>query len=272
VRSSRLIHRVMLWLALSAAGPACADVSEIVLGVSPLLGESETQRQFAPLCAYLADATHLPCRVATRPNFLGYWETMRRGTDYNLILDDAHFTDYRAQKMNYTVLAKIPDNVTYSLVVLRRSGITNPLRLIGRRIATHGIPSMGAAQLNSLFPQPSKQPIPVEVDNAGQALAQLGEGTVAAAILPTPLIREAMLKGLELKVLLSTVPIPHMGISAAPELGSGLQNAIREALLQAHKDPGGRKMLARIGIPRFDPASSTIYRGQARILQSYWGY
>jgi len=259
-------------LILVATGPTRADTKEIVLGVSPLLGEAETRRQFEPLCTYLARATHLPCRVATRPNFLGYWETMRRGNDYNLILDDAHFTDYRAQKMNYAVLAKIPDTVTYSLVVMRRSRVSNPLRLIGRKIATHGIPSMGAAQLNSLFPQPSKQPIPVEVEDAAQALAQLRDGNVTAAILPTPLIRKAMLGGLELNVLLSTVPIPHMGLSGAPELGSELQTTIREAVLRAHKDPGGRRMLAQIGIPRFDAASSTIYRGQARILQSYWGY
>jgi len=259
-------------LAVLATDPARAETKEIVLGVSPLLGEAETRRQFAPLCAYLARTIRLPCRVATRPNFLGYWETMRRGSDYNLILDDAHFTDYRAQKMGYAVLAKIPDTVTYSLVVMRQSRVTNPLRLIGRKIATHGIPSMGAAQLNSLFPQPSKQPIPVEVEEAAQALNQLRDGIVTAAILPTPLVRRAMLGGLELKVLLSTVPIPHMGLSGAPELGSELQTAIRDAVLGAHKDPEGRKMLAQIGIPRFDAASGTIYRGQARILQSYWGY
>lgn len=259
-------------LLLVAGLPVRADVNELVLGVSPLLNEEETQRQFQPLCDFLAATTRLPCRVATRANFLGYWETMRRGGEYNLILDDAHFTDYRAQKMKYIVLAKIPDTVTYSLVALRSAGITNPLRLVGRRIATHGIPSMGAAQLNSLFPQPSKQPIPVEVDNADQALALLGEGSVAAAILPTPLIRQAMLKGMELRVLLSTVPIPHMGVSASPDLDLQVRQTIRAALLNAHKEPEGQKMLAHIGIPRFDPANGTIYKGQARILQSYWGY
>jgi len=266
-----LACRVLLLL-LPAGSPAHASDNGLVLGVSPLLSEAETHRQFQPLCDYLAGATHLPCRVATQANFLGYWETMRRGTEYNLILDDAHFTDYRVQKMKFTVLAKIPDSVTYSLVTLRSSRLSNALRLVGRRIATHGIPSMGAAQLNSLFPQPSKQPIPVEVENADQAFALLREGDVSAAILPTPLIRQAMLHGMELRVLLSTVPIPHMGFSASPDLDPQVRRTIREALLNAHKESEGRKMLAHIGIPRFDPANGTVYRGQARILQSYWGY
>jgi len=270
---SRLpLAQIAFALTLLFANTAHAASGELVLGVEPLLSEAETLRQFQPVCVYLAAVTQRPCRVATRPNFLSYWETMRRGKDYNLILDDAHFTDYRAQKMGYTVLAKIPDTVTYSLIVPRTEKRIDPTRLIGRRIATHGIPSMGAAQLNGLFPQPSKQPIPVEVNDAEEGFTLLREGNVAAAILPTPLVREALLRGMELRVLLSTVPIPHMAMSASPELEPALRQAVREALLGAHKSESGQKMLTQLGIPRFDPANGTVYRGQARILQDYWGY
>lgn len=270
---SRLsLTRIVLALALLCANAAQSAGDGLVLGVEPLLSETETQQQFQPLCVYLSAVTQQPCRVVTRPNFLSYWETMRRGKVYNLILDDAHFTDYRAQKMGYTVLAKIPDTVTYSLIVPRTVKRTDPTRLVGRRIATHGIPSMGAAQLNGLFPRPSKQPIPVEVNDAEEGFALLRAGKVAAAILPTPLVREAMLRGMELRVVLSTVPIPHMAMSASPDLDPALRQAVREALLGAHKSESGQKMLTQLGIPRFDPANGTIYRGQARILQDYWGY
>jgi len=104
-----------------AFGSARAEVSELVLGVAPLLGETETRAQFQPLCDYLAAVARLPCRVGTRPNFITYWETVRQGKDFNLILDEAHFTDYRAQKMKFTVLAKIPNTVTYSLIIPRGS-------------------------------------------------------------------------------------------------------------------------------------------------------
>jgi len=163
------IRGALLMLALAGMlglSRAHGDNGELVLGVSPLLDEQSTRRQFQPLCEYLAAVTQRPCRIVTRPNFLTYWESMRRGQVYNLLLDDAHFTDYRIQKMGYTVLAKIPHTVTYSLAIPRSANIRDPARLVGRRIATLGIPSMGAALLNGLFPQPSKQPIPVEVDNA----------------------------------------------------------------------------------------------------------
>jgi ABC-type phosphate/phosphonate transport system substrate-binding protein len=253
-------------------GVARADVSELVLGVAPLLDETETRAQFQPLCDYLANAAHLPCRITTRPNFLSYWETMRRGKEYNLILDEAHFTDYRAQKMGYVVLAKIPNTVTYSLIVPRATKLDDPARLVGRRIATLGIPSMGAALLNGLFPKPSKQPIPVEVDNAAEGFELLRDAKVAAAILPTPLVREQIVRGAPFRVLLSTAPLPHMGFSAAPEISPELRLILRQALLNANKTDAGRAMLANIGIERFDPANATVYAGQGRILKEYWGY
>jgi ABC-type phosphate/phosphonate transport system substrate-binding protein len=272
-RHTLLSGRTAALLVLSLTiGAARAEVSELVMGVAPLLSETETRAQFQPLCDYLASVTHLPCRISARPNFLSYWEMMRRGKEYNLILDDAHFTDYRTQKMGYVVLAKIPNTVTYSLIVPRAAKLDDPARLAGRRIATLGIPSMGAAQLNGLFTKPSKQPIPVEVDNTADGFALLREGKVAAAILPTPLVREEIVRGAPFRVLLSTAPLPHMGFSAAPAISPELRQILRKALLNAHKTDNGRAMLARIGLERFDPANATVYAGQGRILKEYWGY
>ena len=268
-RRNKAVALLLLWL---MSGAVRAEVNELVLGVAPLLDEAETRAQFQPLCNYLANITRLPCRVGTTPNFLSYWESIRQGKDYNLFLDEAHFTDYRAQKMNYTVLVKIPDTVTYSLIVPRTAKLSDPARLAGRRIATLGIPSMGAAQLNSLFPKATKQPIIVEVDNAAEGFALLRAAKVAAAILPTPLVREEIVRGASLRVLLSTVPLPHMAVSAAPGIGAELRRSLRQALLNANQNDAGRAMLAHIGIERFDPANATVYKGQARILQEYWGY
>jgi phosphonate transport system substrate-binding protein len=255
-----------------AAGAVRAEVSELVLGIEPLLGEMETRAQFQPLCDYLAKVTRLPCRVGTRPNFISYWETIRQGKEYNLVLDEAHFTDYRTQKMKFTVLAKIPNTVTYSLIVPHTTKLDDPARLAGRRIATLGIPSMGAAQLNGLFTKPSKQPILVEVDSAADGFALLREGKVAAAVLPTPLVREEIVRGAPFRVLLSTAPLPHMGFSTAPEIGPELRQVLRQALLNANKNDSGRAMLAHLGLERFDPANATVYAGQGRILKEYWGY
>mgnify|MGYP001614772398 FL=1 len=252
--------------------PATAAGGELVLAVQPIMEEGLTRKAFQPLCDYLAQATGRPCRILTSPNFYAYWDTVRQGTAFNLVLDAAHFTDYRAQKLGYHVLAKIPNTVTYSLVTLDSALLLDAGELVGKRVATLGIPSIGAARLNGLFPNPSRQPVTVEVGAAEQAMRLLLSGKVNAAILPTPIVAQQMASGGGLSVVLTTDPIPHIGLSAAPSVDANTRSALSKALLSAHTSEDGKKMLKQIGFERFDPATAAVYTGQAGILKEYWGY
>lgn len=252
--------------------PAFAAGNELVLAVQPILSEAQTRKAFQPLCDYLAEATGRPCRLFTSPNFYAYWDTVRHSTAFNLVLDAAHFTDYRATKLGYQVLAKIPDTVSYSLVTRDSDFLVDASELVGKRVATLGIPSIGAARLNGLFPNPSRQPVTVEVGAAEQAIRQLLDGKLKAAILPTPLVAQQMASGAGLYVVLATDPIPHIGLSAAPSIDASTRSALRLALLSAHNNEKGKKMLQQIGFERFDPATASVYSGQAGILKEYWGY
>jgi ABC-type phosphate/phosphonate transport system substrate-binding protein len=252
--------------------PATAADNELVLAVQPILDEGQTRKAFQPLCDYLAQATGRPCRLFTSPNFYAYWDIVRNSTAFNLVLDAAHFTDYRVQKLGYQVLAKIPDSVSYSLVTSDSDFLVDASELVGKRVATLGIPSIGAARLNGLFPNPSRQPVTVEVGAAEQAIRMLLDGKLKAAILPTPLVAQQMANGGGLYVVLATDPIPHIGLSAAPSIDAKTLSALRQALLNAHTSEDGKKMLKQIGFERFDPATASVYTGQAGILKEYWGY
>ena len=71
---------------------------------------------------------------------------------------------------------------------------------------------------------------------------------------------------------MTTDPIPHIALSASTTLDPALRQVIRMALTQAHQTERGKAMLKAIGFERFDPASASIYKGQAELLQQYWGY
>jgi ABC-type phosphate/phosphonate transport system substrate-binding protein len=252
--------------------PATAADNELVLAIQPILSEKQTRKAFQPLCDYLAKATGRPCRLFTSPNFYAYWDTVRHSTAFNLVLDAAHFTDYRATKLGYHVLAKIPDTVSYSLVTRDNDFLVDASELVGKRVATLGIPSIGAARLNGLFPNPSRQPVTIEVGAAEQAIRQLLDGKLKAAILPTPLVAQQMATGGGLYVVLATDPIPHIGLSVSPSIDAGTRSVLLKAVLTAHTSEEGKKMLKQIGFERFDPATASVYSGQAGILKEYWGY
>lgn len=244
----------------------------LVLAIQPVLGEEQTRQAFGPLAEYLAQSIGKKIRIYTRPNFLAYWDTMRRGGEYDLVLDAAHFTDYRISKLGYTVLAKIPDTVTYSLIVRDNNPIFDPAELAGKRVATLGTPSIGAARLNAMFPNPVRQPISVEVESAEKGMELLTSAKVDAAILPTPIVSQRMAQGGGISVVLTTEPIPHIALSAAPSVDVNTRERIRRALLEAPKTEAGRSMLQKIGFERFDPATPAVYAGQANTLKQYWGF
>lgn len=252
--------------------PAIAANGGCTLGVQPILSEQQTKKAFQPLADYLGKVISKTCVVRTSPNFLAYWDGVRKGGVYDLVLDAAHFTDYRAQKQGWEILAKIPDTVSYSLIVSDQTAVIDAGELISKRIATLGVPSIGAARLNALFPNPSRQPITVEVESAEAGIALLRAGKVDAAILPTPVVSQQMAQGGGISVVLTTEPIPHIALSASPQLPAATRERLRQALLTADKTPEGREMLKAIGFEKFDPASPAIYAGQSKTLKDYWGF
>ena len=249
-----------------------AEKDTLTLLIQPILGEEQTRQAYQPLTDYLEGVTGRKCVIMTQPNFISYWNTLRKTDSYDLVLDAAHFTDYRAQKYGFKVLAKIPDTVSYSLIVPEDKLIFDPSELVGRTVATLGPPSIGAARLSAMFPNPVRQPTIIEVASSEEGMELVVSGRVHAAILPTPLVSQQMARSGGITVVMTTEPIPHIALSAAPRLNGALRDKIRSAMLEADKTDAGKKMLKGIGFPKFDPATPAVYTGQSRILRDYWGY
>jgi phosphonate transport system substrate-binding protein len=263
----------LLCLAGLATFPSAhAQGDTLVLAVQPVLGEAQTREAFKALADFIGKASGKTCVLRTRPNFMAYWETMRKGDEYDFILDAAHFTDYRVKKLGYTILAKIPDSVSYSLVVRDGNLVIDPMELVAKPVATLGIPSIGAARLNAMFPNPVRQPFTVEVDSAEAGVDMVLKGKVFAAILPTPIVSQQMRTGGGLSVVTTTEPIPHIALSAAPSVDAAVRERVRQALLEAEKTPTGKAMLKTIGFERFTAATPALYDKQSQVLQEYWGF
>ncbi len=258
------IPLVLLALAGLLPGRVSADTYTFV--VQPILPPEQTRKAFQPLVDYLARRTGHEIRLVTAVNFLAYWAKMKRG-GYDLILDAAHFTDWRVKNMDYVVLAKIPDTVSYSLVTAEDTLVLEPSELIGKPVATIGSPSLGAVRLAQMFPNPLRQPVTVEVDNSRDAIEAVLKGRAVGAIVPSPLVG-----AFPLNVVTTTEPVPHIAFSASPEVPEAVRKALRRALVEADRTPDGQAMLKAINFPRFEPADRKVYDGYAKLLEGIWGY
>lgn len=262
----RLIAFLLGLFIISFSPVSTAD--EYTFVVQPILSPEKTIEAFTPLTAYLSKATGHTIRLVTARNFLGYWETMKKKGRYDFILDAAHLTDYRQQRMGYQILAKRPDVVSYTLVTSDTADIIEPEELIGKPVATIGSPSLGMVRVDKLFPNPLRQPTIVEVNNSTESIQKVLDGKAVGAIVPTPLVGRYP----QLVTIVTTEQVPHTAISAAPTVPDAVKLAVRDALINANKTEAGKKMLEAIQFSGFEPTNNETYNGYASLLKDVWGY
>lgn len=253
---------VILLLFLSLQNNLKADDS-LTLVIQPILGMQETKDAFLPLATYISTITGKRVQIKTYPNFITYWNETRNGGDFDLILDAAHFTGYRAKEMGFDILAKVRGTVSYSVVVPDSALIIDVDELVGKRIATLGPPSMGAAKVSLLFDNPLRQPFIYETENSAQALELLATEEVDAAIIPTPLVSSLA----DISVVTTTEPSQHIALSASPGLASDIRELIHDALIYANSTQTGRTMLKKIGFSGFEDPNTERYVLAADLLQ-----
>lgn len=252
-------------LTYSAAGAA----AEYTLAIQPILPQNELKKRFQPLASYLSHETGHTITITTQRNFLFYWTKMRKGKKgFDLVLDAAHFTDYRIKAQGYTVLAKLPDTVSFSIVTSEDNFVLDEEELIGMRVATMPSPSLGALRLEELFPNPVRKPFYIWERNTTVAVEKILSGKIDAAIIPTRLASTYN----NLNIVLTTEPVPHMGLSASPDVPAEVTEKIRQALLTADSNENGKQMLSRLKINNFEPASSETYDGYSDLLKEVFGY
>ena len=267
---SRIIALSSALLLLTTLGTTTASLAaEYSLAIQPILSQDQLKKDFQPLADYLSQETGHTITISTQRNFLFYWTKMRKKEKgFDLVLDAAHFTDYRIKKQGYTVLAKMPDTVSFSIVTSEDNFIMETEELIGLRVVTMPSPSLGALRLEELFTNPMRIPIYIWEINTTVAVDKIVSGEIDAAIIPTRLASTYN----NLNIVMTTEPVPHMGLSASPDVPADVQEKIRNALVNAANTESGKAMLEKLRLNKFDPADNAIYDGYSDLLKDVFGY
>lgn len=241
---------------------------EYTLSIQPVFSKDKVITTYQPLADYLTDQTGHQITIKAYRNFLTYWQMMKRADSFDLVLDAAHFTDYRIQNYDYTILAKIPGTVSYSLVTRVDDLVSEPEELILKNVATMPSPGLGGLRLYEIYDDPSRLPREVAVNSSQEAVDALANGIVDAAIIPSSLVNNYEF----LNTVLTTEPVPHMAMSSSPTVPMEVMQSIQKALTDANKTVEGRLMLEKIALPEFVSTNSNEYIGYSKLLQDVPGY
>ena len=261
----------MLGLAMAALASSIvcdASAEQFILVIQSEIHGQDASVAFAPLAEYLSDASGHAITLRVPDNALAHWQAMGTEDDSHLVLDEGHFTDYRVRNRDYEVLAKVVGVSGFSVVTGPAIVFVEPDELYGEPVASPAPPSLAAMRLAELFPDPIRAPVLVEVGSYDEGIRRVINGDVAAAIIPSRMVREHP----QLNVVMSTQQGPGMALSASPAVPPEAREVIRRAFLAAADIDAGRRALARAGLEGFEPASAALYEGYARLLRGTWGY
>jgi len=261
----------LLLAAAFTLGPRTGTAADIRFAVQPILDAQATRAAYQPLAEYLAQATGKTVDLITTYDYAEYWQRMKRGKEFNLILDGPFYTDYRIKEQGHVPLVKVPGVVSYSLVTKSGEAILDPSELIGKKIATIIPPAPGGLLMQKWFPHPSRQPYLMPAKSSEQALEMVLKGQAMAAMIPTPLAAQAMGQGKEIATVVTSPQTPHIAFTAGPDIDAATRDKIVRALLDATKNPKGQAMLKQIGFPDgFEPTTAEVYQGYSDYLKQQW--
>jgi hypothetical protein len=258
-----------LLLAVLAGGmPSDLRADQFNLVIRSEAHGAESRMAFAPLAKYLSEASGHQLTLYMPDSALEHWQAMGKSEDYDLVLDEGHFTDYRVRNLGYQVLAKVSGVSGFSVVTGPATVFVEPDELYGEPVASPAPPSLAALRLAELFPDPIRAPVPVEVRSFDEGIRRVINGDVAAAVIPSGMVREHP----QLNVVMSTQQGPGLALSASPAVPAEVREVIRRAFLAARDIDAGRRALESARLNGFEPASAALYDGYARLLRGTWGY
>lgn len=256
-----------LALATALIAPT-AYADTVTLVVPPFLPEAEMQETYTPLMEFIAEHSGLSFTMQTYPNYLAYWQAAREGQDRAVALDPAPIVDFRAQRQDWQVLARLEDSVSQTLAVHPDNMVIDPDELVNKPLAVMPSPSLSALVMYQLFPNPMQQPELVFKDSSRDVAEALFAQEVEAAVIPTPLMSGYP----ELISVTNTDPVPFLGFSASPQLSNSEKDQLRDAILALSDTSAGQDVLEASQLSPVIAATNADYSGQAELLEGTFGY
>ncbi|SDD13729.1 phosphate/phosphite/phosphonate ABC transporter substrate-binding protein [Aquimonas voraii] len=249
------------------SAPVLAD--EFKVALEPSFPPDRNQQIYQPLLDYLASETGHRFVAVTARNYNFHWRDIRQSSGIDFAFEEAHFTDYRAQRQGFRPLARLAEKTAYALVALPELAEGGMDALVGRRLVSMTSPSLGYALLFEIFTNPIAQPdIRSEAASWRDGVEMIFGGEADAAMVPRFIADMYP----NLQIMSTTRDFPGMAFSAAPSVPEDVVVAVREALLKLHQNPDAYQALLEIGSTRFEPASAADYRGHQEMLKGFFGY
>lgn len=262
---------LLVWTGLLFATRVLAESDPLVFTAPPRETPEAGAALYGPLAEHLGELLSRPVVYRHPGNWLNYARDIRAGA-FDVVFDGPHFASWRMVHLDHRVLAKLPGNLIFHVVVPVDSEIGKLDDLIGKDFCGIAPPNLGTMTAISMFPNPVRQPVIRSVSGGfGKVYDAVVRGDCAAGVLRTQYydkkLNEEQRSGL--RILATSKPLPGQAVSAGPRLSAAEQVKIAESLVSGAGVQASQPILGRFGgkATAMIPASAEEFEGVNLLLE-----
>ena len=265
------------WFAAALLTASCAPAWAAAAPAYTILApprqtHAQSNATFAPIAQLLTRATGRPFRFHFTRDWLVYMQEVRHNTG-DVYFDGPAFIGWRAAKFHDRAAASLKGKLNFVLIVKKGYKLGKPDQLAGDPVCAFSPPNLGTLVLESLFPNPDRQPYIHVIHSLKAAALGVISDTCRAALVPT-VVYNRMNKAHpgKLDVAYRVKPIPNQGFSLNSKMPPAIQNKVIAALLSPAGQQATAKLRSLFGNRPLVRAHTASYLPAQNLLHSVIGF
>lgn len=285
--------QAMLWVCLLVAcgkpeetayqpqfsGKNGPETKEYIVGIHPLHNPQRLMEVYGPIVEYIN--IHIPdahFRLEASRNYEEFDKKLNAG-HFAFAMPNPYQT-IRSLEHGYRVFGKMGDDDNFRGIILIRkdSGIREVTDLKGKAVSYPARTALAATMMPQYYLHTHGIDINRDIENRyvgsqeSSILAVLRGHVTAGATWPVPwktFSAEHPEMAAQLEVKWQTEPLQNNGWVVRKDIPAPLAEKFAALLFGLHEGEQGRRMLERLPVSRFEPASDETYRPVSVFLQTF---
>ncbi|MFZ3087761.1 MAG: phosphate/phosphite/phosphonate ABC transporter substrate-binding protein [Methylotenera sp.] len=255
------------------------QLKEYVVGIHPLHNPQRLIEVYGPIVEYIN--LHIPearFRLEASRNYEEFDKKLYAG-HFDFAMPNPYQT-VRALKHGYHVFAKMGDDEEFRGIILVRkdSGIRKVSDLKGKTVSYPAKSALAATMMPQYYLHTHGIDVNRDIENhyvgsQESSILNVFRGHVAAAATwPLPwksFSAEHPEMASQLEVKWQTAPLQNNSWVVRHDVPQLIVNKFKMRLLSLNDSPEGKRMLARLPISRFEPATNDTYRPVVNFLETF---
>ena len=186
---------------------------------------------YKPIADYLSKATGERFSYQHPQSWSEYSRGMQN-KEYDLVFDGPHFVSWRLQYIEHDVLAKLPQLLTWRVLIrIDNKSVKSLDDLVGKTICAPKSPNFGMLTVMSHFPNPDKEPIHVITKGWKDGFNGVVAGKCVAAVIPKTNHKKFDPKLKKTRAIHTHLPYPNQAFTAGTSITPNLKSKIVRNLL-----------------------------------------